>query len=154
MYMYIYVHIYSIQCVSSAPQSSSKPPESPSSRSNLWKPKVFVRFSYVNLVACQYSDLEAQKVTTNIPIWTHGAQSDPTVNPGAPKIHIQKMFTKWSCKVKMYLQLPAPATNVIPSSSLLIHNPIPPIPMTSSHHPHPSSRSPIQTCNMYTYGVS
>ena len=65
-------------------QASIIPFQSSKTFENHWF--LFV-FCYVRLVACQYSNLEAPKVTPNIPIWIHGAQSEPTVSPGAPKIH-------------------------------------------------------------------
>ena len=102
-----------IQCASSSVQSSSKLAESPSKPKKPMKNNGFHLFLLCQPGCLQHpfwipksskltpSDLqrqsrssqahpkcslEAPKVTGNTPTWSHGAQSEPTVNPGAPKI--------------------------------------------------------------------
>ena len=69
------------------------------------------------------------------------------------------MLEKGNIKKKP-LQRRVPATNLIPSCPLPIPTPIPHPSPTHDHHiltpspPHPSPKSPVQTCDMYSPGVS
>ena len=139
---------------------------------------VFNGFCYVSLVACSTHfgypkhpkwhqvtskgqsrssqghskcSLEAPKVTPNTSIWSHCAQSEPNLNPEAPKIHQKtpKMLPKCSRKVtkgifsrqsRPQLSFPAPIS-------------------THPHHPHhiptpPQSQVPnAELQYVYSWGV-
>ena len=112
-----------IQRASSSAKSSSKIPKSPSSRPKPMKTYGFHRFLLCQPGRLQHEflmpkapqvtpsdiqrqsrsfqahpkcSLEAPKVTPNIPIWSHGPQSELNLSPGAPKIHpkTSKMLPK------------------------------------------------------------
>ena len=112
-----------IQCPSSSAKSSSRLPKSPSSPQGPLKTNGFHEFLLCQPGCLQHpfwmpkaskvtpSDLqrqprssqahpkcslEAPKVIPNAPMCTHGAQFEPTVNPGTPKINpkTSKMLPK------------------------------------------------------------
>ena len=101
-----------IQCASNSIQSSSKPPELPSSLPSALKIDGFQLFLLCQSSRLQHQfwmpkssqltpsdlqrqsgssqahpkwSLEAPKMSPNTPIWSHDAQSEPNLNPGAPK---------------------------------------------------------------------
>ena len=117
-----------IQCASNSVQSPSKLPGSPSKpqkpmNTNIfhwllpcqpgclqhpfWMPepsKVIpsdVKMESTGSQALPKWSLETPTMIANAPMWTHGAQFEPTVNPGTPKTHTKtsKMLPKWGRKV-------------------------------------------------------